>query len=148
MRKGKYRGTYETYSQQFEANKKQGLIQQGVRKLGKNQWANEIRQGMTNTSILENQSLNKKAAKRAFEQYNKIVKKNMKPGETSLELQKTYWGNNALDKNKQQVTHTMGYHRTLSGFLHDKNAIHMMISYEIMSGRSREEVLDDYGYHD
>lgn len=148
MRKSRYRGSYETYKNKFEQAKKQGIVLHGVRQLTQKQWANEIRQGMTNTSILNAQTMSRKAAQRAYKQYQKIMKQRLQPGEAAVELEKTYWGHNATDNNFNTVYRELKYHRTFSGFMKDKNAIHMMISYEIAMGRPREEVLDEYGYHD
>lgn len=150
MRKSRYRGTYETYERNFQQSKANGLVLHGVRQLTRKQWANEISQGMTNTAIINNQTMSKKAAQRAYKQYQKLMKDTrLNPGEVAIELEKTYWGHNNKDKNAKIIYRELGYHRTFSGFMKDKHAVHMMISFEIKLGeRSREEILDDYGYHD
>ena len=159
MRKGKYRGTYETYRQKFQEAKRLGDLQKGARQYGKRQWSKFIQEGETNKSILADQSINKRAAHKAYDQYQKLIKKEkLKPGET-FDLEKTYWGHGHKNKywdpdeqkEKERLDETtqIGYHRTFKGFINDKNAIHMMIAYEMQQGeRSRKAILDDYGYHD
>lgn len=148
MRKSKYRGTYDAYINKYKQAKKEGIVLQGVRPLTRKQWTNEIRQGMTNTSILNAQTMSRKAAKRAYQQYKKLmVNKRINSGEAAVEMENTYWGNNSLDKNSKVIYRELKYHRTFSGFMRDKHAIHMMISFEIKLGeKTRQQILNEYGY--
>ena len=149
-----YNVGYEQYSRKFYELKKAGNLKRGMRKFSKKHY-NELRaQGDTNKVILKKQMfLSKKKQKLAWKKYQKlvnrkvknkkIIKKNLNPGEKAI-FDNTYWGGN-LDEEEG-----LGYHRTLSGLMQDKHVFHFLISNDILTGekygKSREEVLAQYGY--
>ena len=137
-----YNVGYEQYVRKFYELKKAGNLKRGMRKVSKKQY-NELRAaGDTNKDILEEQRfLSKKKQREAWKSYTKI-RKNLNPGETAL-YDNTYWGRNEYDEEG------LGYHRNLSGLMRDKNIFHFLITNDILtSGKSREEVLAQYGYED
>ena len=135
-----YNVGYEQYSRKFYELKKAGNLKRGMRKFSKKHY-NELRaEGDTNKVILERQMfLSKKKQKNAWKNYTKL-RKNLNPGEATL-YDNSYWGRN------NEEEEGLGYHRTLSGLMRDKNAIHFLITNDILtSDKSREEVLAQYGY--
>ena len=113
-----------------------------MRKFSKKHY-NELRaDGNSNKDILEEQRfLSKKKQREAWKSYTKL-RKNLNPGEKAL-YDNTYWGRNEYDEEG------LGYHRNLSGLMRDKHIFHFLITNDILtSGKSREEVLAQYGYED
>ena len=137
-----YNVGYEQYSRKFYELKKAGNLKRGMRKFSKKHY-NELRaDGNSNKDILEEQRfLNKKKQREAWKSYTKL-RKNLNPGEKAL-YDNTYWGRNEYDEDG------LGYHRNLSGLMRDKHIFHFLITNDILtSGKSREEVLAQYGYED
>ena len=137
-----YNVGYEQYSRKFYELKKAGNLKRGMRKISKKHY-NELRaEGDTNKDILEEQRfLSKKKQREAWKSYTKL-RKNLNPGEKAL-YDNTYWGRNEYDEEG------LGYHRNLSGLMRDKHIFHFLITNDILtSGKSREEVLAQYGYED
>lgn len=137
-----YNVGYEQYSRKFSELKKSNNLKVGMRKFSKKRY-NELRaDGNSNKDILEAQMfLSKKQQKTAWKNYTKL-REDLNPGKTKL-YNKSYWGKN----NKKEEG--LGYHRTFTGLMRDKNAIHFLITNDILtSDKSREEVLAQYGYED
>ena len=137
-----YNVGYEQYSRKFYELKKAGNLKRGMRKFSKKHY-NELRaDGNSNKDILEEQRfLSKKKQREAWKSYTKL-RKNLNPGEKAL-YDNTYWGRNEYDEEG------LGYHRNLSGLMRDKHIFHFLITNDILtSGKSREEVLAQYGYED
>ena len=137
-----YNVGYEQYSRKFYELKKAGNLKRGMRKFSK-KYYNKLRaDGNSNKDILEEQRfLSKKKQKEAWKSYTKL-RKNLNPGEKAL-YDNTYWGRNEYDEEG------LGYHRNLSGLMRDKHIFHFLITNDILtSGKSREEVLAQYGYED
>ena len=138
-----YNVGYEQYTKQFYELKKAGNLKRGMRKFSKKQY-NELRaKGQSNKKILKKQRfLSEKKQKKAWDRYAKVRNK-LNPGEKAL-YDNTYWGSNEDDEEG------LGYHRTLSGLMKDKHFFHFVISNDILTGKkygkSREEVLAQYGY--
>ena len=135
-----YNVGYEQYSRKFYELKKAGNLKRGMRKFSK-KYYNKLRaDGNSNKDILEEQRfLSKKKQKEAWKSYTKL-RKNLNPGEKAL-YDNTYWGRNEYDEEG------LGYHRNLSGLMRDKHIFHFLITNDILtSGKSREEVLAQYGY--
>lgn len=137
-----YNVGYEQYSRQFSELKKSNNLKRDVRKFSKKTY-NELRSmGYSTKEILKEQMfLDKKKQRRAWKNYKKI-REQLNPGEAAT-YDNSYWGEN------NEEIEGIGYHRTLSGLLRDKNAFHFLITNDILtSGKSREEVLAQYGYED
>ena len=137
-----YNVGYEQYSRKFYELKKAGNLKRGRRKFSKKHY-NELRaDGNSNKDILEEQRfLSKKKQREAWKSYAKL-RKNLNPGEKAL-YDNSYWGRNEYDEEG------LGYHRNLSGLMRDKHIFHFLITNDILtSGKSREEVLAQYGYED
>ena len=137
-----YNVGYEQYSRKFYELKKAGNLKRGMRKFSKKHY-NELRaDGNSNKDILEEQRfLSKKKQREAWKSYTKL-RKNLNPGEKAL-YDNSYWGRNEYDEEG------LGYHRNLSGLMRDKHIFHFLITNDILtSGKSREEVLAQYGYED
>lgn len=146
-----YNVGYEEYSRKFYELKKAGNLKRGMRKFSKKRYNKLRAEGDTNKDILEEQRfLTKKKQKLAWKKYQKLVnkkvrtkkttKKNLNPGEKAL-YDNTYWGRNEYEEEG------LGYHRTLKGLMGDKHVFHFLIANDILtSGKSREEVLAQYGY--
>lgn len=138
-----YNVGYEQYSRGFYELKKAGNLKRDMRKFSKKHY-NELRAaGYSTKEILKEQTfLSKRKQKLAWKKYQKLVKK-LKPGEKAI-YDKTYWGEN------NEKEEGLGYHRTLKGLMGDKHTFHFLITNDILTGKkygkSREEVLAQYGY--
>ena len=137
-----YNVGYEQYSRKFSELKKSNNLKVGMRKFSKKTYNKLRAMGYSTKEILKEQTfLSKKQQKTAWKNYTKL-RKNLNPGEATL-YDNTYWGRN------NEEEEGLGYHRTLSGLLRDKNAIHFLITNDILTGdKSKEEVLAQYGYED
>ena len=139
-----YNVGYEQYSRQFSELKRSNNLKRDVRKFSKKTYNDLRARGYSTKEILKEQMfLSKKKQKLAWKNYTKLKNKNkLKPGEATL-YDNSYWGEN------NEEIEGIGYHRTLSGLMSDKNAFHFLITNDILtSGKSREEVLAQYGYED
>ena len=144
MKRRKWSKEYEAYRRKFYAEKKLGNVKQGVRVLTANQYRRAKKEGLSDTKILKAQTmLHGQAEKKAFWREYKKLKKRISRGE-SIILEDTYFGG-AYDEDSEEIE-GLSYHYNLSGLLKDKDAMHFLISYRIMNGEDREEVLADYGY--
>ena len=138
-----YNVGYEQYSRKFYELKKAGVLKRGMRKFSKKTY-NELRaRGDSNKVILKKQTfLSEKKQKQAWKTYTKLRKK-LSPGQKAI-YDNTYWGRNEYDEEG------LGYHRNLSGLIRDKHFFHFLITNDILTGekygKSREEVLAQYGY--
>lgn len=142
-----YQGSYQQYSNKFAAVRNQGRLHKTTKKFTKRQFDRMRAEGTTVDEMIEKQSISVEKAEKAFEQY-KYLRDNslMRPGNkfnSNKEWKNSYFGETGTED------YQLGYHRTLSGFLKDGHAMHFMITFEIDMGfRSREDILDDYGYND
>lgn len=139
-----YNVGYEQYSRGFYELKKAGNLKKDMRKFSKKTYNKLRAAGYSTKEILKEQTfLDKKKQKNAWKAYKKLINKDkLKPGEATL-YDNTYWGRN------NEEEEGLGYHRTLSGLMRDKHAIHFLITNDILTGdKSREEVLAQYGYED
>lgn len=149
MKRRKWSKDYENYRRKFYAEKKLGNVKQGVRVLTANQYrrarkGDRRESGLSDTKILKAQTmLHGQAEKKALWREYKKLKKRISRGE-SIILEDTYFGG-AYDEEADEIE-GLSYHYNLSGLLKDKDAIHFLISYRILQGENREEVLADYGY--
>ena len=137
-----YNVGYEQYSRGFAELKSYNNLKVGVRKFSKKTY-NKLREmGYSTKEILKEQMfLSKKKQKTVWKNYTKL-RKNINPGEATL-YDNSYWGRN------NEKEEGLGYHRTLSGLMRDKNAVHFLITNDILtSDKSKEEVLAQYGYED
>lgn len=135
-----YNVGYKKYSQQFAELRKARNVKQGVRKFTKKTYNKLRSQGFSNKEILEEQMfLSESKQAEIWQKYLKI-RENIKPGESTI-YDSSYWGQN------EDETEGLGYHRTMTGLMRDKDAFHFMITNDILnSGLDREEVLAQYGY--
>lgn len=145
MKRSKRSQAYDTYRRKFYAEKKIGNTKQGVRVLTAKQYRRAKKERLSDTKILESQTmLHGQAEKKAFWREYKKIKKRISRGETVI-LEDTYFGS-AYDEESDEIE-GLSYHYNLSGLLKDKDAIHFIISFRIkFQGEKREEVLADYGY--
>ena len=137
-----YNVGYEQYSRKFYELKKAGNLKRDMRKFSKKTYNKLRAMGYSTKEILKEQTfLSKKKQKTVWKNYKKL-RKNLNPGEATL-YDNSYWGRN------NEEEEGLGYHRTLSGLMRDKDAIHFLITNDILtSDKSREEVLAQYGYED
>lgn len=148
-----YQGSYQQYSNRFAAVRSQGKLHKFAKKFTKKQFDMMRAEGTTIDEMVEAQAIPKHIVEKSFKQYEYLRDNSlMRPGdkfETTKEWDNSYWGGEIEEVIKKPENFKLGYHRTMSGFLKDKHAIHFMITFEIELGElSREEVLDEYGYHD
>ena len=144
MKQKKRSKEYEAYRRKFYVEKKIGNVKQGVRVLTANQYRRARKENLSDTKILKAQTMlhGQKEKKAVWKEYSKI-KKRIGRGESVL-MEDTYFGS-AYDEESEELE-GLSYHYNLSGLLKDKDAIHFLISYRIINGEEREEVLADYGY--
>lgn len=138
----KYGRNYEEYKERFKYEKKLGNVKRGVRMLSEKQY-NRVRKedGYNNKTIIEKQTiLTEKMKKKVIRDLNDA---NIRKGQFSI-LENTFFGES--EETMDLDSNTLGYHRTLSGFLHDRYALHYLIASRITMGETQEEVLADYGY--
>lgn len=138
----KYGRTYEDYKIRFQQEKKLGNVKNGVRQLTKRQY-DKVRKedGYNNKTIIEKQTiLTEQMKKRVIRDLNEA---DIRKGQFNI-LENTFFG--ASEESTDLDANTLGYHRTLSGFLHDKYALHYLIASRITAGEDEVEVLADYGY--
>ena len=153
MKQRKRTKAYENYRRKFYAEKKIGNVKQGVRVLTVKQYRNAKKKGLSDKKILNAQTmLHSKAEKRrVWNEYRRITRKRISRGE-SIIMEDTYFGGSKgsifgeYEEGTEEDIEGLSYHYNLSGLLKDKDAIHYLISYRIMEGEEREEVLADYGY--
>ncbi len=148
MKRRKRSKAYAAYREKFYAEKRIGNTKQGVRVLTAKQYRRARKEGINDTKILEAQTmLHGQAEKKAFWREYKKARKRISRGETLIFENKYIKsrdeeGNIIFRKEEKELA----YHYNLSGVLKDKEAIHILISYRILNGEDREEVLADYGY--
>ena len=137
-----YNVGYEQYSRGFAELKASNNLKVGMRKLSKKTYNDLRARGYSTKDVLERQMfLSKKKQKEAWKKYTKLKNKSkLKPGEATL-YDNSYWGRNSKKEEG------LSYHRNLKGLMRDKNIFHFLITNDILtSGKSREEVLAQYGY--
>lgn len=134
---------YGQYKKLFQKEKKIHNIKNNVRQLTRKQFEAVIKEAETNSikKILAKQTIlaTAKLKKDTLKRYNKAIKANLKPGDFAI-YDDTYFGEN------NEETEGLGYHRTLSGLLKDRDAVHFLISDRIIAGEDRYDVLADFGY--
>jgi len=135
-----YKIGYESYRKKFKQEKKIGNIKGGERQNTFNQYVMMRKEGETNKSILRAQTiLDNKGKKRIMKDYKTLkIKRGQRvsTGVTYRNWQGESW-NETID---------LGSHNTLSGLLHDRQALHYIITSRISNGENKEKVLEDYGY--
>jgi len=131
---------YEAYRRKYYAEKRIGNTKNGVRVLTINQYRRARKEGLTDKTILNAQTiLSSKGQKtKVWNEYKK-VKKSYNRGDKIIQ-EKTYFGED-FDEDEG-----LSYHYNLSGLLNDRDALHFIISYQIYDGEDREVVLARYGY--
>lgn len=137
-----YKKSFEKYKALFKAEKKIGNVKNGVKQLTYKQYQ-QVRNidKYSNAEIIRQQTiLDKAGKKRAWSDYQKIIKKSkLKPGESDI-YDNSYWGENIED------IEGLNYHKSLSGLLKDRHSLHFIISDRIIHGEDKDGVLKDYGY--
>ena len=146
-----YQGSYQQYSNRFLAAKNKGLKKPFAKKFTKKEFDMLVDNGYTIDQMLEKQTRSRDVAERAWHTYEELRDKaKMQSGnywESQKRWENSFFGSDVLENEETGIL-KVKYHRTMSGFLKDKYVIHFLITEEILQGRPREEVLDDYGYHD
>lgn len=159
----KTKKAYLEYRRRFYKEKREGFTYKGAR-LFKLKDFTEVFQtsgGLSVTKILNVQIVNKKQWRKAYEQYNKLIKEHKITRGKNVEYLNTFFGDNMSDDNGQAFKN-ISYHRTLKGFMNDKYAKHFMftqqyddkkaelmnkgMSEEEAKKKAREAVEHDYGY--
>ena len=142
---------YMVYREKFYKQKSRGNVKQGVRVLSRKQYYEaKDRHKLTNTEILNAQTIlhSKEQEKRTWKIYKKL-RENFKRGDTYT-IAGTYEGLEGVSEETKDILESeyseLGYHYNLKGLLEDKMALHLIMSFRIISGEDREEVLADYGY--
>lgn len=166
----KRKTNYDKYKATYELAKSEHRLKIGARMLTKYEYdrvyeqtrydKNDLSPKEVRKLIMDAQAIDRDRAVRAYKEYKKAIydpfMKNDKEFKGVWISDDTYWGRDrnpwGSDREKGQKLESaedeakIGRHTTLAGFMRDKHAVHFMISTEIMNGRSREEVLADYGY--
>jgi hypothetical protein len=140
-----YNVGYKKYSQEFDLLRKTHNVKKDVRKFTKKQYNLCRAEGDSNKDILAEQTfLTKKQQKVVWEKYLKLREEEIKPGDKKL-FKGSYWGaDDELGRNG------LGYHEKFTGLMRDKNAIHLMITNDMLNinelNMTKKEVLAQYGY--
>ena len=142
MKQRNYKKGYASYVAKFKEEKKLGNIKNGVRQLTFKQY-NAVRNKdkLNNKQIIDKQVILKDSVKnKVWKHYTKVKDKlNLTRGDRSID-ENTFWGES------WEEDEGLGYHRTMSGLLHDRYSLHFLISNRVDLGEDRDEVLSDYGY--
>lgn len=130
---------YGNYKRWFQYEKKHGNIKNGVRQLTLKDFKLMNESGVTTTEILNMQKMisgGYKVKQKTWKAYKKLKLK----ADESLVQEGTWFGRGS------QNEAGLSYHRTLSGLMKDKHALHFLISLRTVEEGDRKEVLADYGY--
>lgn len=149
--KNKKSADYERYRVRYFKERKRGNTKNGVKVLSRKQYY-EAREyyRLTDKQILNAQTIlhSKEQEKKTWKIYKKL-RENFKRGDTYT-IAGTYEGLEGVSEETKDILESeyseLGYHYNLKGLLEDKMALHLIISFRIISGEEREEVLADYGY--
>lgn len=134
---------YGQYKRHFQNEKKNGNIQNGVRQDTFKEFQHDMADPEYGSikNILDAQRIVKQENKaKVWREYKKMLKEEqLKPGNQTTQ-NNTYWGGN-----KESVT-GVGYHRTFTGLMRDRDAVHFIIAHRIENGEDSRDVLADFGY--
>ena len=154
-KKGKWTKAYQKYRERFYAEKKLGNVKVDVRILNAKTYKKyrterdpSVGRPLTDREIIDSQTMlhGKGAKTKSWKDYLRI-RKTFQRGQVKT-LKNKYIAD--IDEEGdiifKEEENELFYHYNLRGLLHDKHAIHMLITGRILEGEDRKEVLADYGY--
>jgi hypothetical protein len=134
---------YGQYKRLFKKEKKQGNIQNGVRQDTYKEFEYDMADpnyGSIKKILDAQRNVKQENKAKVWQQYKKMIKDEQLKAGTQTSQAGTYWGNTQTQQDG------LKYHRTFSGLMKDRNAVHYIIAHRISSGEDEREVLADFGY--
>ena len=139
----KWTKAYQNYRDKYYAEKKLGNVKQGSIVFSPSQYKASKKAGLTDKQILNASTIFKSKGEKTqfWKQYQKM-RKEYSRGETK-EFNNYYYND---EQELIKETRELKYHYNFSGLMKDKYAMHLIISWRILHGEEKAEVLADYGY--
>lgn len=141
---------YGLYKKIFKQERAIGNIKNGVRMSTFKEFKEDMKEYNNNIVAILNEQrmLTPELKKKVWRDYKKFRKQNLKPGDYTIQ-EGTYWGGTSKSQSENIAGYDvegLDYHTSLSGLLHDKHAVHFLISRRIADGENQKDVLAEYGY--
>lgn len=134
---------YGQYKRHFKNEKKQGNIKNGVHQDTYKEFEADMKNpnyGSVKKILDEQRNVKQKNKKKVWQEYKKMIKEEQLKAGQQTNQQGTYWGGTKPGKSG------LGYHRTFSGLMKDRDAVHFIIANRIGNGEDAKDVLADFGY--